>query len=215
VTDYATLADDIAAFTNREDLGAKIPSFIRLAKNQMDRDIRHWRMENRATLSGTSDRYIARPDDWVETIRLSIDGKWESLELVSTDQMSELRRRVNDAVGEPRFYRHSEDGFELLPSPDQIYQYNLEYMQKIPEIDDTTVATNWVLTNYYDVYLYGCLMHAHIYLMDPQETQTKAALFSAAIKRLNDSGKAEEHSGRSRFMRVRGLGGGGHGHRRR
>ena len=70
---YAALKTSIGDFLNRDDLTAVIPAFISLAEAQINRDIRHYEMENRATAQLDS-QYLARPTDWVETIRMHITG---------------------------------------------------------------------------------------------------------------------------------------------
>jgi len=49
LANYTELKATIADFLDRTDLTTVIPAFIELAEAQMNRDIRHWRMEERAT----------------------------------------------------------------------------------------------------------------------------------------------------------------------
>ena len=53
LTNYSELKSSIADFLNRDDLTSVIPTFISLAEAQFARDLRHYKMENRAT--GTID----------------------------------------------------------------------------------------------------------------------------------------------------------------
>ena len=71
LTTYDELKASIADFLNRSDLTNAIPDFISLAEKRLNRDIRHWRMENRATASA-SGRYSVLPTDYVEAIRLHL-----------------------------------------------------------------------------------------------------------------------------------------------
>ena len=52
----------------------------------MNREIRHWRMENRATAS-VSGRYSVLPTDYVEAIRLHLEVDNRPIELVSYHEM--------------------------------------------------------------------------------------------------------------------------------
>lgn len=211
MTTYSTLVADIAAGTNREDLTANIPGFIRLTEAQINRELRgHWRMENRATLNTSDGRYIPRPTDWLETIRLSVAGEHRALERVSSTVIADMRARSSDEAGTPRFYRHVEDQFEVYPSPSGPEDYELSYIQAIPAINDSTQTTNWVLTNHYDVYYYGCLTHAFEFLMDDIEMDRKVKLFMAGLESVKKEGRRGNASGNSR-RRVRGLGGAYHG----
>ena len=73
ISTYDELKTAIADFLNRDDLTAIIPTFIALAESQFQRDIRHWKMETRASgqVSG-GDQYLQVPLDWVETLRLHL-----------------------------------------------------------------------------------------------------------------------------------------------
>lgn len=210
MTTYATLAADIPAFSNREDLTDKIPTFIRLAEAQMSRDIRHWRMENRAFIT-TSERYFPMPSDWLETIRLTIEGDYRALEFVSESQMANYRWRSGNAGGTPRFYRHSESAFEIFPTGDGENQFNLEYYQRVPALDPVTNTSNWLIVEAYDVYLYATMMHVWKYLMDDEQLQSTAMLYAAGMKQLNDTSNRSEFSGRGKRLRIQGLGGSNHG----
>ena len=46
---YDELKDSVADFLNRSDLTSVIPDFIKMAETDMNRKVRHWRMENRAS----------------------------------------------------------------------------------------------------------------------------------------------------------------------
>ena len=45
LTTYTGLKASIADFLNRDDLTSVIPDFVALAEAQINRDIRHWKME--------------------------------------------------------------------------------------------------------------------------------------------------------------------------
>ena len=85
ITNYSNLQTTIADFLNRDDLTSVIPTFIQLAEAQMNRDIRHWRMEVRASgQQSAGDAYMQIPSDWMETIRFHItDGGTKPLDLIS------------------------------------------------------------------------------------------------------------------------------------
>lgn len=201
---YTELQADIASFLNRDDLTAAIPSFIRLAEANMDRDLRHWRMEARV-LAETVSQYLARPDDWVETIRLHAltpQGP-QALTLLSGQAMNEERQRTAATPRCPRYYRHVEDSFELFPTPDATYAFELQYYKRLVRLSDT-VQTNWVLEEAPDAYLYGALVHTAPYLQHDERIATWAALAGAAMQRLNQSSKKATESGSGLRMRNRG-----------
>ena len=69
---YDELKASIADFLNRDDLTSVIPDFIKLAETGMNREVRHWRMEKRATAQLDS-QYTALPSDFLEPIRMSLN----------------------------------------------------------------------------------------------------------------------------------------------
>jgi len=206
ITNYGELKTAIADTLLRDDLGAVIPQFVGLAQAGLNRDVRHFRMENRATAT-LSGRYLEAPDDWVETIRFYA-GSGQSLnrlELLSIGAMLDKRAAANDAVGDPIYYAHIENGFEVYPSPDGPVTVELLYLQKLPALVNDE-DTNWVLTDHPDVYLYGSLLHTAPYLVEDERLNTWAQLYGASLARLNQSGEDQKWSGNSLQMKIRGLG---------
>ena len=202
---YANLKTAIADFLNRDDLTAVIPDFITLAEAQIYRDIRHYEMENRATAQLDS-QYLARPSDWLETIRIHLTTSGtRNLQLLSGASMADKRQGVENATGEPKFYRHAERAFEVFPTPDGTYNVEILYYQKIPALSDTNTS-NWLLSEAPDVYLYGSLLHSSPYLAEDGRVAVWAQLYSAAVSKVNGAGDAASMSGSGLTMKVRGLG---------
>lgn len=202
---YSSLQTSIANWLNREDLTSVIPDFIQLAEGQMQGDIEHWRRRQRASLTA-DDRFIALPDDWHSTIRLTIDGDYKDLELISAREMADRRYR-DESSGTPRFYRIADQSIELYPSPDSNATFILEYVEKIPALSDSN-TTNWVLDEAPDVYLYGSLIHSATYLAEDERIPVWAQMYRAGVERLNR--EKGDVSGSNLRLRVSGLGGGGH-----
>ena len=74
ITTYAELQTAVGDFLNRSDLTATIPTFIDLCEAQLQRDIRHWKMEQRAT-STAAGQSVALPVDFLEPIRIHMQGQ--------------------------------------------------------------------------------------------------------------------------------------------
>lgn len=204
LTNYTELKSSIADFLNRQDLTAVIPTFISLAEAQINRDVRHWQMENRATAT-LNDQYLTRPSDWVETIRFTVlSGGTNPLQFLSTAAMDQRRSNSDNVAGEPRYYSYVEDQFEVWPTPSEAVSTELVYKQKIPALSDST-TTNWLLSTAPDVYLYGSLLHSAPYLAEDPRVAVWAQLYSAAVQRLNEESDQSKYSGTGLTTRVRGL----------
>ena len=204
-TTYSELKTEIADFLNRDDLTSAIPTFIKLAESQINRDIRHWKMEKRATANLDSE-YSGIPADWLETIQMHVTGNGtQPLQLVSREHMAAARAGTRDTGGIPTYYTHADGQFELYPTPGAATGIELLYYGKVPALSDSN-ATNWLLTDAPDVYLYGSLIHTAAYLQEDARAATWAQLYGAAITKLNEQSESARYSGSGLKLKVRGLG---------
>ena len=206
LTTYTELKASIADFLNRDDLTAVIPDFITLAESQINRDVRHWKMEARSSgEQDPSDEYMQIPADWVETIRLHLTGSGTSVvNLISRDAMADKRQGDNDTSGTPMYYTHADGQFQLYPTPNATTDFELLYYQKIPSLISN--ADNWLLLDSPDVYLYGALLHSAPYLAEDERVAIWAQMYSAAVARLNEASESARYSGSGLKLKIRGLG---------
>ena len=202
---FTALKASIADFLNRDDLTAVIPDFISLAEAQINRDVRHWKMEARSSGQQSSgDEYMQIPADWVETIRLHLTGSGTSVvNLISRDSMADKRSSAEDVSGTPIFYTHADGQFQLYPTPSTDTDFELLYFQKIPSLISN--SDNWLLLEAPDVYLYGALLHSAPYLAEDQRVAVWAQMYSASIQRLNEVSEDARFSGSGLKLKVRGL----------
>ena len=201
ISTYTELKTSIASWLNRDDLTSVIPDFISLAEAGINRDLRHYKMIERADATLDS-RYVQMPADWMETVRFSItSGNTYRLELVSRDDMLEYRQKTADTSGRPRFYANIGDTIEVFPTPDADYTMQLQYYAKTPALSDSN-ASNWLLLDAPDVYLYGTLIQSAPYLQDDARTQTWAALYAAALQSLQKASDDTRFAGSGLRMRV-------------
>lgn len=207
ITNYANLQTTIADFLNRDDLTSVIPTFIQLAEAQMNRDLRHWRMEVRASGQQSSgDAYMQIPADWVETIRFHItDGGTKPLDLISRKALEDKRAGNENMSGTPRYYTHADSQFELYPTPNEDTNTELLYFAKIPSLSDGNTS-NWLLEDAPDVYLYGALIHSSPYLAEDERVGVWAQMYSAAVSQLNDKSEKSRMSGSGLTVKIRGMG---------
>lgn len=201
ITTYSELKSAVADFLDRDDLTAVIPTFISLAEKQMEREIRHYRMVQRA--SGQIDsRYSEIPNGWLETIRFHIAGTEETrLELTSLDDMMQLRE-MNNEVGKPTHYAHVGTTFEIYPTPDAEYEIQLMYYEEVPKLSDS-VTSNWLLEIAPDAYLYGALVQASPYLKDDARIQVWGGLYAGAVAAVNNDNERARFGGSGIRMRIR------------
>ena len=207
ISNYTNLKTTIADFLNRDDLASAIPTFIQLGESQMNRDIRHWKMEARTSgQQSQGDQYMQLPADWLETIRLHLTSQGtDAVELASMASIADKRAQVDDQAGRPRFYAHVRGEFELFPTPDEDTDFELLYYQKIPALSDSNTS-NWLLEYAPDIYLYGSLAHSAPYLQEDARIAVWAQMYAAAVSQLNSQSERVKNSGSGIRLNIRGLG---------
>ena len=202
LTNYTELQTSIAEFLNRDDLAAKIPDFIVLAEAQMNAELRHWRMEKRATASLDS-QYTAVPDDFIQPVRFSIVGTTiSSLSQTDSKTITDLRTANNNPIGRPTEYSILDGSIEVYPTPDATYTLELLYYEKLDALNSGN-PTNWVLTTYPNAYLYGALLHSAPYLMEDQRINTWAQFYQKAINDINQEAVNSKTAAAGRRIKIR------------
>ena len=88
-----------------------------------------------------------------------------------------------------------------MPTPDGEQSAILMYYAKIPTLSDSA-ETNWLLTHHPDIYLYGALLHSAPYLKEDERAQTWAALYTAAVVRVNNASNKSTASGSGLRLKI-------------
>lgn len=203
LTTYSELQSAVADWLLRTDLTAVIPDFITLAEADIERKVRHYKMEARLAVSYDA-RFEDVPSDWLETITLYLEDATgpHQVDLISRAEMMDRRYQSNDTGGRPCFYAMAGEQFELLPTPDEAYTGELLYIQRIPALS-VAVPTNWLLDTAPDAYLYGALIQSAPYLKDDERIPVWAAAYANAIDGLNQASSASKYSGSGLRMKIR------------
>lgn len=204
ITTYAELKTAMADWLLRDDLTAVIPSFIALAEADLQRKVRHWRMEKRSTAE-IDTQYSAIPADFVEAVRFYVtSGDTQPLELISQAELLDRKRKNMNTSGKPMFYALTAGEIEVYPAPDATYTAELYYIARIPALSDSN-TTNWLLDSYRDAYLYGALIHSAPYLKEDARIQTWAALYQNAVDAINTESEKGKFGGSGLRLKIRGL----------
>jgi hypothetical protein len=202
ITTYAELQSSITDTLNRDDLDTVAPDFIKLAEADMQRRLRHWRMEKRSTAE-IDTQYSAIPADFLEVIRFYITSNdTRPLELISQAELLDRKYRNLNTSGKPAYYAITAGEIEVYPVPDGTYTAELYYYSTIPALSDSNTS-NWLLENYPDAYLYSSLVHSAPYLRDDARIQMWAALSQSAIDAINQESESSKFGGSGRRMKIR------------
>tara|TARA_R110000772_G_scaffold82775_1_gene175392 strand:+ start:1938 stop:2561 length:624 start_codon:yes stop_codon:yes gene_type:complete len=204
ITTYAELKTAITDFLNRDDIDSVASTFVSLAETDMQRKIRHWRMEKRSTAE-IDTQYSAIPADFLEVIRFYVtSGDTKPLELISQAELLDRKGKNLNTSGSPSYYAITAGEIEVYPIPDGTYTTELYYYSAIPALSDTN-TTNWLLDAYKDAYLYGSLVHSAPYLREDGRIQTWAALYQSAVDAINAESDKSKFGGAGRRLKIRGL----------
>lgn len=205
ITTYTELKSAVADFLNRQDLASAIPTFISLAESSFNRDIRHWRMDVRTSITLDA-QFVDLPSGWLETVKIvNATGEGpQELELIPLAEMDERRFASNNTAGAPRFYAINGGKIELYPTPSEAFTASITYVQK-PTALSTSNASNWLLENFPDVYLYGSLAHSAPYLQEDSRLGVWAALYQQALSAINLDSDRAKYSGTGLRMKLRAF----------
>jgi hypothetical protein len=196
LTNYGELKTAVASWLARSDLTTVIPDFVFLAHKQLQRELKgHLRLQKRASLSITG-QYVAAPTDFLELVSIYRGDGSGPILYMSPDEM--VSYFDSTSSGEPKYVCLSADTtpgaeyFRFAPVPDTTYAATIEYYATMGYFV-SDVATNWVLTDHPDVYLYGSLLQARAFLGDDGRIPTWLQAYQMAV---ND---VRKHGHRSRW----------------
>lgn len=155
----AELMESIRRYLNRPNFPEEDLSVIIAAvEGELSRALReHPRSQRRTTYTQPAgDNILPFPYDLMQMITLAVNG-------VNLLQYPADLRQQAAAVGNAFIQRG--DSAELFPAPEADTVYQMDYIAKLKPLE-TEYDTNWVLDNYSDLYLYGALKEAAVYLKD-------------------------------------------------
>lgn len=200
LANYSDLVDEIDDWLHRSDLTSKIPTFIKLGENYLNRKVKTKDMETVATATAsTSSRYMALPDDFVEMSALWIQSPRSEIEYVAPPAFNELVVSET-ATGTPAYYTLKDEiVFDVIPA--SAFTIETEYLKKY---DLATDSTNWLMTNNPDLYLNATMIQALIYIQDDGRAQSMKANLDEMIAFLNRQ-EAKKRKSSNGTLRVDGA----------
>ena len=191
-TTWTELKATLANWLARDDLTAEIPEAIALAERRFQRTVFAPEREIVADLVLNAEEVSLPADFWgIRAIHISSSDPRIVLEPMT---LAELRNAyAANTTGRPQNYAIRGEKLILGPAPDASYTAKLSYIQTIPALGSGQ-ATNWLLTDHPDLYLYGALHALHLLLAD----EARAAFFDARFR------EAAEEVNRSALRRSSG-----------
>jgi hypothetical protein len=189
LSNYTELQASVASWMNRTDLAAHIPDFIAIAESRINAEVRLREGIVSAALATTpSSMAVALPTDWQEFASLTINDV--PLEYVPANTIRERAKESNS--GYPALYSIEGESLLLSPTPGVTpFNVNVTYYATIPSL--ATTATNWLLTKYPMIYLYGAMVSGFQFLLNTERADYWGLLYTQA----KDLAKATDNRARS------------------
>ena len=202
---YSELKTNIANYLNRSDLTDQMDMFIDNVEGEVNRRVRRKEMIKRATATADA-QYLSLPNDWLEAINVEItSNNFSPILQQSIESLDIYRKSINNKTGQPVYFAFVDDTMELAPTPDTSYTLQLTYYGKIDALSDSNTS-NFLSNNHPDVYLYGALKHASIYLMEDERVAMFSQLFEKALEELKMEQEKAEFGKGSLMQRRRSYG---------
>jgi len=191
LANYTDLQASIADFLNRSDLTSVIPDFITMAEADFNRTLRVREMSVR-TRAPIDSQYVKLPGDFLGM--RNIDLLTDPVTPLEYRNLQNLDiHRAGDSTGKPLYFSIMQNNIEFAPAPDGDYTIEIVYYQKIPALSEN--ATNWLLTDHPDAYLYGTLAHTAPYLHADDRIGVWAGKYQQVIQQITTSDEKAKFSG--------------------
>lgn len=179
---YANLKTELADWANKGNITTQIDTFIDLAEADINRFLRTQDMEAVATSTVSSNPIDLSASPFTRfqkmkalmIVSASVD---RPLNYISPDLYNSQYSATSSGI--PEFYTIVGSNLYLDPAPSTSYSYTATYYSGINPLSGSN-TTNWVLINHPDLYLYGALKHARIYLRK-QDIEGYEAAFNQAL----------------------------------
>jgi hypothetical protein len=180
---YTNLKTAIARWTGRADQSSDIDDFIDMFEAWCNRNLRCAQMENEATATGSE--YLALPGDFLELRDIQYQtSPVQQLEYVTPSQADGFAANTTRTL----YYTIVGGQFRLIGPPSGSTLVRIDYYQAIPALSGSQ-ATNWLLTQFPDAYLFGSLVHGAALSHDDPRMQTVLQAFAQIVAEIQQSGK--------------------------
>lgn len=192
---YGELKEDIADWLADDQLGDRISRFVRFVESDICKDLRVRGMEKTTEWSVTN-TVEALPTDFKGMRRLYADITNGQRELVYLPPNRFHTALVATASGTPTTYTIEGNSIRFAPLPGTADPVDVKalYIGTFDGfVDDTD--SNALLSEHYNLYLYGALAHGFSYLRDNEEAVKYRNMYNEYIVTLNRNANRERFFG--------------------
>ena len=177
---YSELQTNVVGYLHRNDIAAKVPSFISLAESFLFRELQIKELQISVT-GTTTDEYADLPSDFGTLSRLtaSVSGREYSLDYKA--QAESATKTVPDS------FALENDKLRIWGAGTG-QAYKLYYIPNVQPLSGT-VPTNWLLDNAADLYLYASALEGAKHVRNQAEIEKLTPLVIGlldSVKRFAD-----------------------------
>ena len=191
---YSNLKTAVANYLNRTDLTSYLDDFIDLTEVRHARELRLRPTIIITTTNATGgNNKIPLPSDYLQFVYIQLNsGNKNFIQYMSPNEISRIYNSQGNAS--PIYYTILGDNIMLGPTPSDSSEIEMCYYKKVQGLSSTN-ATNEILKNYPDLYLYGCLLEAQPFIMADERLPVWAEMYQTAVRNAEDGDAKEKHSG--------------------
>jgi hypothetical protein len=175
LANYTDLQAAISDYLDDSTLDARIPDFIRLFEVKAQRVLRTSQSKNIAEAQTDANGQVNVPLDFRGIVRITLDDG-TPLNFLPPDE-ADFR---NSYASNRRTYGYTIEGQTITVVPAASVQIILYYHQTPPVLSGSN-ASNWLLAQHPDAYLYGSLAEAEAFGFNDARLATWRALASDSL----------------------------------
>ena len=200
---YSNLQTEIAEWLNRDDLTAKIPTFITLTEAEMNRVLR--RSTTKTSVSITAEENDVLPTNFREMLTLTLSTSQADLDKPMVEctlaELADVKARASGISTRPTHFAVANKKLYVAPVPDQTYTATLFYGDGVTALSGSN-AYNDELLESPDLYLFGALSQAAPYLEHDERIPVWREKFQRAIDQHNGLRDDESYGGEIKEARL-------------
>ena len=162
-------------------------NIIFMAEAELNRRMRVRQMRDTASVSITAgENASALPTDFIEMYSIWLDSPVQEIQSGSAGIF--CRNNYYLTQGSPELFYLDSGSIVFGPIPDSDYTATVDYYKKITALSDSN-ATNDILTDFPDLYLFTCLKHAYIAAQDVEREGVYEQRVALLISEANSKDK--------------------------
>lgn len=197
LTTYTELKAAVADIMVRNDLTTQIVDFIVLAESSMQTKCKMLEAETASTVTITGGSGTL-PTGLVSARSVYWDGSPDRELRYVTPEIYDYLRANDSGDG----YYYTITGSTIKTTPMGSGSVVITGVIRFSALSGSN-ATNTILTNFPDAYLYGAAMHGAIFVEDDAKAQKFGLLFNAACDRINQNNEDRKYAGATLQVRAR------------